>query len=176
MTVTSLASQFSDVVRNGFQSKFALRPPYYPEALRLTSRLGQTVWCCIDAKNPSIAQDVYVVVKPVWGSVSPEYTEIGPVYDPIKRLDIVGSPSPFGSSISQMLSETWRFYVPAGARRKYAFFFNAEGYRFWVDSWFTDVDGNQINIGPGNQFIWLAVGSPHAAMTMSAPDAAGGES
>jgi hypothetical protein len=174
VTVTSLASQFSDVGRLQFTSRGNAGPPYFPQ-VEFPTRLGQTVWCCVEASNPSGVDDVYLVVKPFWGSVSAEFREIGPLREPIKRLDIVGVPSPFGSSISQMLGEVWRFFIPAGGVRNYAFFCNAEGFRFALDSWFTDLAGNPINLGTTSQRMWYAVGSPHAAMTSSAPEAAGGE-
>jgi hypothetical protein len=110
-------------------------------------------------------QDGYFLLKPWWFAPGIEYVQLPKVARPIKRLDVVGAPSPFGSSISQVLGEVWRFFVPAGETRRYAFFFPAEGFRFAVGNWFTDVNGDPVVIGTTPQGIWYALGSPHALMT-----------
>lgn len=164
MTIASLASQFSDVDREQFPNGNTPGPPYFPNGW-FASRIGQTVWCCAELTNPS-AQDGFFVIKPLWGAPGTEYRQrVGPVVSPIKRLDVVGSPSPFGSSISEMLEEVWRFFVPAGETRRYAFFFPSEGFRFYLGSWFTDVDGEPVVIAQTAQRFWYALGSPHALMT-----------
>jgi hypothetical protein len=93
----------------------------------------------------------------------------------VKRLDVVGSPSPFGSSISQILGEIYRFLVPAGQTINAAFFLVAEGMSFNHVAWCTDVNGEPLGTRAVRGDIWSAVGSPRAAMTSSAPEAAGGE-
>ncbi len=161
MTIASLASQFSDVDREQFSNGNVPGPPYFP-ALWFASRVGQSVWCCLELTNPS-AQDGYFLVKPLWVAPAPEFTQrVGPLVSPVKRLDVVGSPSPFGSSISQVLQEIWRFFVPSGETRRYAFFFPAEGFRFALGSWFTDVNGDPVVIAQTTQRGWYALGSPHA--------------
>lgn len=164
MTIASLASQFSDVGRENFPNENAPGPPYFPTTW-FASRVGQSVWCCFEMTNPS-AQDGYFLVKPLWGAPGTEFTQrVGPLVSPVKRLDVVGAPSPFGSSISEMLGEIWRFFVPAGETRRYAFFFPAEGFRFAFGNWFTDVNGDPVVIDATVQRFWYAVGSPHALMT-----------
>lgn len=164
MTIAALASQFSDVDREQFSNGNVPGPPYFP-TLWFASRIGQTVWCCVELTNPS-AQDGYFLVKPLWAAPGIEYTQrVGPLVSPIKRLDVVGSPSPFGSSVSQMLEEIWRFFVPAGETRRHAFFFPSEGFRFALGMWFTDIAGAPVVIAVTTQRIWYALGAPHALMT-----------
>ena len=167
MTVTSLASQFSDVDRENFSNGNVEDPPL-PSEILFVSRVGQTVWACAEFTNPS-GQDGYFLIKPWWFAPGLEYVELPKVARSIKRLDIVGAPSPFGSSISQMLGEAWRFFVPAGETRRYSFFFPSEGFRFAFGNWFTDLDGIPVVIAQTGQRLWWAVGSPHAAMTEPVP-------
>lgn len=167
MTVTSLASQFSDVDRENFTNGSVEDPPL-PSKIFFASRLGQTVWACAELTNPSV-QDGYFIVKPWWFAPGIEYTQRVVVARPVKRLDVIGSPSPSGSSISNMLGEAWRFFVPAGETRRYSFFFPSEGFRFAFGTWFTDLDGAPVVIAQTGQRIWYALGSPHAAMTEPVP-------
>lgn len=163
MTIASLASQFSDADFENFSNGNAEDPPL-PSNVFFASRIGQTVWACAEFTNPS-AQDGYFLVKPWWFVPGIEYIQLPAVARPVKRLDVVGTPSPFGSSISEMLGEAWRFFVPAGETRQYAFFFPSEGFRFAFGTWFTDLNGDPVVIDQTGQRLWYALGSPHALMT-----------
>ncbi len=160
MTVTSLASQFSDV-RTGLGEGLETSGQF---------RLGATLWFGVDLTNSS-GIDAYLLVTPRFRTPNIEYTPfpVSVFVAPVKRLDVVGSPSPFGSSISQMLQERWRFFVPAGKRVNYSFFVPAEGLGFaGFSASVVDQDGNEILANIKGPIFW-AVGSPHAAMTEPAP-------
>jgi hypothetical protein len=179
VTVTSLASQFSDVTRIMLRDQFTPSPPAPFGLSRFVrnTRIGQTIWCSVNATNITGA-DVYLMFRPTFALMLPEFVEAPAGVDAgtIKRLDVVGSPSPFGSSISQMLGEIYRFLVPAGQTINAAFFLVAEGMRFNHIAWCTNLNGDPLGLKAVNGYIWSAVGSPRAAMTSGAPEAAGGES
>lgn len=156
MTIASLASQFSDV-RAGLKEELETSGQF---------RLGATLWFGVDLTNSS-GIDAYLLVTPRFRTPNIEYTPfpVSVFVAPVKRLDVVGSPSPFGSSISQMLQERWRFFVPAGKRVNYSFFVPAEGLGFsGFSASVVDQDGNEISANIKGPVFW-AVGSPHAIMT-----------
>ena len=133
MTVTSLASQFSDVDRENFSNGNVEDPPL-PSEILFVSRVGQTVWACAEFTNPS-GQDGYFLIKPWWFAPGLEYVELPKVARSIKRLDIVGAPSPAGTSISDMQSDIWVIDLPAGnSTVKKSFFYPSHGYGLAVTS------------------------------------------
>ena len=168
MTIASLASQFSDVSEVLLRDNGAPSPPAPFGASRFIcrTRIGQTIWCSVTATNIT-GNDVYLNFRPTFTLMLPEFTEAGAGIDAgtVKRLDVVGSPSPFGSSISEMLGEIYRFLVPAGETVHAAFFLAAEGMRFNHIAWCTDLSGVPIIVRGVNGYVWSAVGSPRALMT-----------
>lgn len=158
MTIASLASQFSDVYTG---SRISLIRQIGE------TRIGQTIYFVADLKNTELV-DAYWLVQPGFRVPLPEFIPGSSRQSvrPVKRLDVVGSPSPFGSSISVMLAEAWRFFVPAGSERSYAWFVPSEGLGFAGFTITTvDSEGNALpGIGIRGP-VWFAVGSPHALMT-----------
>jgi len=165
MTVASLAAQFSDVERGPLDILSDSVPPNPVGAssgLRET-RMGQSIWACADVTNSSLA-DAYLVVRPLFRSSLPEFLGSG-LMSPVKRLDVVGAPSPAGTSISVMLAEVWRFFVPAGESRNYTFFVPSEGRYMYCAAWATDVAGVVIPaVGSITGNLWTAVGAMQAVM------------
>lgn len=167
MSVASLSSQFSDVQKKRF---FDLATPTPPAPLSIArevreTRVGQTIWCGVEATNNQ-PFDAYLVMRPVFRIPAPEYRRnAAELASAIKRLDVIGPPSPFGSSISEMLGEVWRFFVPAGATRSFAFFTPSDGLDFYIAVWATDLAGVLLPIiNNFDGFIWTAVGAAHALM------------
>ena len=171
MTVASLVAQFSDVEKSApivFRSDSV--PPLSVAVVLGTGRLtrvGQTIWCCVEAQN-TLGFDAYVVMRPFFDIPLPEYRRANTfplhVAAPTKRLDVIGPPSPFGSSLSEMLGEVWRFLIPAGATRSFAFFVPSDGMALDYAAWATDVAGAVLPIGGILATIWTTVGSAHALM------------
>lgn len=168
MTVTSLASQFSDVERVELRDQFTPSPPggFGLSRFIRRTRIGQTVWCSVTATNVAGA-DVYLMFRPTFTLMLPEFTDAASGVDvgTIKRLDVAGLPSPFGSSISEMLGEIYRFLVPSGETVQVAFFLAAEGVRFNHIAWCTDLGGVPVGVKCVDGYVWSAVGSPRALMT-----------
>lgn len=130
------------------------------------TRVGQTVWCCVEASNAG-AVDAFLVVRPFFQMPMPEF-RAGVLASPVKRLDVVGAPSPAGTCISEMLGEVWRFWVPAGETRRYAFFAPAEGMYLYHAAWATDALGVAIPVlGAVTGIFWSAVGAAHALTVSS---------
>jgi len=166
MTVASLSSQFSDVQRHGVLRDAPVPPAPYPgpaNASRAT-RIGQTIFCAADviSAEPS---DSYFVIRPFFLTPAMEFLASSLSAEVVKRLDVTGPPSPFGSSISNMLGETWRFFAPAGETRSYGFFVPSDGMGLIFKGWLTDMAGVPIPGAIGTfTRIWTAVGAAHALM------------
>lgn len=120
-------------------------------------RIGQTLYVLIFVENEG-TEDTQAWIMPWWlhptfefrypgqsGYTAQDTTLFGPQITPIgqqdslwmtspKRLDIIGSPSPYGSSISDMQSDIWAIDVPAGKTVTKAFFYPSHGYGMAVTS------------------------------------------
>lgn len=168
----SLSAQFSDVSAAPFRDRGTPVPPANLAAARpvCQTRVGQTVWCCVDAVS-RLGVDSYLVLRPVFRMPWTEFTVGNPLASVVKRLDVIGAPSPFGSSISEMLGEVWRFYMPAGEARACSFFLPSDGMYFFLAAWVTDMAGVLI---PGqfhiDGYVWTALGAAHALQTNSAEE------
>ena len=117
-----------------------------------TLRIGQTLYIIIEASNEESLIDRQIWIMPWWlhptfefrypgegGYTQQDTALFGPQNPAIslqdslwmtspKRLDIVGAPSPAGTSISDMQSDIWVIDVPAGGRVKKSFFYPSHGY------------------------------------------------
>jgi hypothetical protein len=117
-----------------------------------TLRIGQTLYIIIDATNDALI-DRQIWIMPWWlhptfefrypgqnGYTAQDTLLFGPqnpfsiaLQDSLwmtspKRFDIVGPPSPAGTSISDMQSDIWVIDVPAGGTVRKAFFYPSHGY------------------------------------------------
>ena len=116
-----------------------------------TLRIGQSLYIIIEAYNDATI-DRQIWIMPWWlhptfefrypgqnGYTAQDLTLFGPQAPAItlqdslwmtspKRFDIVGVPSPTGTSISDMQSDIWVVDVPAGETVKKAFFYPSHGY------------------------------------------------
>lgn len=114
-------------------------------------RLGQTLYVIIEATNNApVGRQLWVM--PWWlhptfefrypgqGQYTPlDLSNFGPqalaitLQDSLwmtspKRLDIIGAPSPAGTSISDMQSDIWAIDLPANGSVKKSFFYPSHGY------------------------------------------------
>lgn len=116
-----------------------------------TLRIGQTLYIIIDATNDALI-DRQIWIMPWWlhptfefrypgqnGYTAQDTALFGPQGPNIstqdslwmtspKRFDIVGPPSPSGTSISDMQSDIWVIDVPAGRKVRKSFFYPSHGY------------------------------------------------
>jgi len=165
----SLNPQFSDVRRTRLDFYDFVPPLSMIGPLVRLTRVGQTIWCCVEVQN-ALAFDAYVVMRPFFDVPLPEYLRVDAfplqIAASIKRLDVIGPPSPFGTSISEFLGEAWRFFVPSGETRRYAFLVPSDGMALRYAAWATDVMGDVFPIIGTDILgtIWTAVGAAHALM------------
>lgn len=167
--IATLASQFSDVFRSEAFALHAEATPPLPvsatTSLRAT-RVGQTIWCVVDAYNSS-PDDRYLLVRPFFRTPISEFLGLG-IASTIKRHDIVGAPSPAGTCLSEMLAEVWRFFVPAEGTRSYSFFVPSDGMFLYYAAWATNMAGEVIPaVGSVGGRLWSAIGAPHALSVTS---------
>ena len=114
-------------------------------------RIGQSLYIIIEAENfaptprqlwvmPSWLHPTFEYRYPGQGQYTPlDVADFGPQAPAItlqdslwmtspKRLDIIGPPSPAGTSISDMQSDIWAIDLPASGSVKKSFFYPSHGY------------------------------------------------
>lgn len=166
--IASLTPQFSDVELDDINRSFVVPPAPYPFVVVRETRVGQTIWCCVDALS-LLPDDAYLMIRPFFRIPGMEFIAGALPAESIKRIDVPGAPSPLGTCISEMLGDAWRFLVPAGGQRSYAFFVPSDGLGLVFAAWATDLAG--VPIAPSSDdfsaTLWSSVGSTHALMNSS---------
>jgi len=146
-------------------------------------RIGQGLYIIIDAENFG-AGDREVWVMPWWLHPTFEYRYPGQgqytaddlanfgvqnvniaLQDSLwmtspKRFDIVGAPSPVGTSISDMQSDVWAINIPALSRVKKSFFYPSHGYALAVT--FQIYDAQEPGLDEVTFSVSVTPGATHA--------------